>query len=166
MSKISISLSLGGVVIISLIASNVITARTLNADPITHDIGSPHNLAYTPPLPVFFDPSTNAMATEKVLNMDQVDSDGDDDDDDDMRAAYEPRPVATGNSNQPILVEDGTKLAPDSYQPLPAASADLKTSASHHHHGHGAKGWLDMGAWTGKKGAFGWYDKHPVGKGK
>lgn len=44
---------------------------------------------------------------------------------------------------------------------------DLKTSASHHHHGHkGAKGWLDMGAWTGKKGAFGWYDKHPVGKGK
>lgn len=43
---------------------------------------------------------------------------------------------------------------------------DLKTAASHHHKKHGAKGWLDMGAWTGKKGAFGWYDKHPVGKGK
>lgn len=49
----------------------------------------------------------------------------------------------------------------------PSQQTDLKTSASHHHHGHkGAKGWLDMGAWTGKKGAFGWYDKHPVGKGK
>lgn len=53
-----------------------------------------------------------------------------------------------------------------SYQSSIVANSpnDLNTAASHH--GHGVKGWLDMGAWTGKKGAFGWYDKHPVGKGK
>lgn len=36
----------------------------------------------------------------------------------------------------------------------------------HHHHKKGMKGWLDMGAWTKKKGAFGWYADFPVGKGK
>lgn len=43
---------------------------------------------------------------------------------------------------------------------------DLATAAGHHHHhGHYAHGWLKMGAHTGHKGAFGWHDKHPVGKG-
>lgn len=49
--------------------------------------------------------------------------------------------------------------------------SDLKASASyghgHHggHHGYGydTKGWLDMGAWTGGKGSFGWYADYPVG---
>lgn len=76
--------------------------------------------------------------------------------------------------------------APPNYAPLnnklqTSASApsfatpakDLKTSASygggHHHHGgydHGGydhSGWLDMGAWTGGKGSFGWYADYPVG---
>lgn len=45
---------------------------------------------------------------------------------------------------------------------------DLMTAAGHHHHhGHHVHGWLKMGAETGKKGAFKWHDKHPVGgKGK
>lgn len=41
---------------------------------------------------------------------------------------------------------------------------DMQTAAGHHHHsGHYASGWLAMGAHTGKKGAFGWHSKHPVG---
>lgn len=81
-------------------------------------------------------------------NLDQI-ADDDDIDEDDKNPALAAQPT-----NQ-------------RYQSVP--NTDLKASASHHgHHGHGAKGWLDMGAWTGKKGAFGWYDKHPVGgkKGK
>lgn len=41
---------------------------------------------------------------------------------------------------------------------------DMQTAAGHHHHsGHYPSGWLAMGAHTGKKGAFGWHSKHPVG---
>ncbi|KAG9509258.1 hypothetical protein GZH46_02232 [Fragariocoptes setiger] len=47
-------------------------------------------------------------------------------------------------------------------------SRDLKASASYgHHHGHHGYdhgGWLDMGAYTGGKGSFGWYADYPVGK--
>lgn len=87
----------------------------------------------------------------------------DDDDDEDDRADQQaPQQLAQAASalyqqhkEQPVAVADQSNMG------------DLKPAASkHHHHGHGAKGWLDMGAWTGKKGAFGWYDKHPVGKGK
>lgn len=91
-----------------------------------------------------------------------MDMDIDDDEEDDLQNQQNPNMASTGTNlvyNQPIAEQSQKK-----YNAIP--SADLKTSASHHHHGHGAKGWLDMGAWTGKKGAFGWYDKHPVGKGK
>jgi len=94
-------------------------------------------------------------------NLEQNDSDDDDDDDDRSNVQLQNPLVAAGTAlyynNKPILAEQ----AQQSYQAIP--TTDLKTSASHHHHGHGVKGWLDMGAWTGKKGAFGWYDKHPVG---
>lgn len=36
---------------------------------------------------------------------------------------------------------------------------------STHHGGGGHGGWLDMGAYSGKKGAFGWYADFPVGYG-
>lgn len=91
-----------------------------------------------------------------------MDMDIDDDEEDDLQNQQNPSMASTSANfiyNQPIAQQ-----AQKSYNAIP--SPDLKTSASHHHHGHGAKGWLDMGAWTGKKGAFGWYDKHPVGKGK
>lgn len=39
--------------------------------------------------------------------------------------------------------------------------------SGHHHHKKYVKGMMDMGAWTKKKGAFGWYADFPVGgKGK
>lgn len=86
--------------------------------------------------------------------------DDDDDDDDDMRRLLNSDGFKTEQQVTNSQVTDQIQL-------IPAASGDLRTSASHHkHHGHHAKGWLDMGAWTGKKGSFGWYDKHPVGKGK
>ena len=41
---------------------------------------------------------------------------------------------------------------------------ELETAAGHHHHHkHYPHGKLVMGAETGKKGAFKWHDKHPVG---
>lgn len=40
---------------------------------------------------------------------------------------------------------------------------DMSPAAGHHYHGHGVHGMLKMGAESGKKGAFKWYDKHPVG---
>lgn len=44
------------------------------------------------------------------------------------------------------------------------SSKDIDTAAGHHHHyKHSVSGWLDMGAHSDKKGAFGWHDKHPVG---
>lgn len=43
-------------------------------------------------------------------------------------------------------------------------AGDMATAAGHHHHHkHYPHGWLKMGAHTGKKGSFGWHDKHPVG---
>jgi len=45
-----------------------------------------------------------------------------------------------------------------------ASPDDMATAAGHHHHHHHyVHGKLDMGAHTGKKGSFGWHDKHPVG---
>lgn len=98
------------------------------------------------------------LEAQNRANLDQADSD-DDDDDDDRAILQLQKPLLTAGTN---IYYNNNK--PVDQQAVP--SADLKTSASYHHHGHGAKGWLDMGAWTGKKGAFGWYDKHPVGKGK
>lgn len=108
-------------------------------------------------------------------NSDGLDSD--DDEDDDGRAQLQPvslppqaEAIAGNNLNQaghqfvPLMTQQGA-----AYQPQTSGSGDdLRVAASKHygHHKHGAKGWLDMGAWTGKKGAFGWHDKHPVGKGK
>lgn len=113
----------------------------------------------------------NMLMNGALSNLEQADSDGDDDDDDDKSnlQLQDPR-TASGTdvyqnqqqSNNALLMDQSYPK----YQAVPSTSADLQTQASHHHHGHGAKGWLDMGAWTGKKGSFGWYDKHPVGKGK
>lgn len=44
------------------------------------------------------------------------------------------------------------------------SAGDMATAAGHHHHKkHYVSGWLKMGAESGKKGAFKWHDKHPVG---
>lgn len=140
---------------------NLNNAKNLEGSSSLQDIS---NSPYTPPLPALLEVPSRGLATESSLSDEQLDTDNDDEDDDDLRVAPRSGPLLTGNTNLPV-VADSAILA-QNYQPLPSASVDLKTSASHHHHGHGAKGWLDMGAWTGKKGAFGWYDKHPVGKGK
>lgn len=117
-----------------------------------------------------------AMLMNAALNnMEQVDSEGDDDDDDDKANLQLQNPLLASGTDiyqdQQQQQQQGNKAlmmmdqSYPKYQSVPSGT-DLQTQASHHHHGHGAKGWLDMGAWTGKKGSFGWYDKHPVGKGK
>lgn len=123
------------------------------------------NLAYLTPASTIQRSGINELNSMSQGN--GADSDDDDEDDLDMKSLL-------NSVNQADQAATDQQLSPQQQQYLqsqiPAASpssVDLKTSASHHgHHGHHAKGWLDMGAWTGKKGAFGWYDKHPVGKGK
>ena len=44
-------------------------------------------------------------------------------------------------------------------------SQDMLADSTHHGGGGGHGGWLDMGAYSGKKGAFGWYADFPVGYG-
>lgn len=125
---------------------STVEARYLEAASNNQQIGTTNS--YTPPII----PANSGEQADMEMD--------DDDDDGEMKNLLN---GAAGN-NQAVTVEDprmGSR-----FQPRPAATVDLKASASHHHHGHHAKGWLDMGAWTGKKGAFGWYDKHPVGKGK
>lgn len=44
---------------------------------------------------------------------------------------------------------------------------DLEAEQSHYHvkkSGKKNSGWLDMGAWSGGKGSFGWYADFPVGR--
>ena len=117
------------------------------------------------------------LAAGDAQNLDRLDSDDDDDDDD---RAQQLQPDQQNHhydhlQQQPMAGPSQVAAGSDLYQtdqsyqpPLRAQGQDLELAASKHygHHKHGAKGWLDMGAWTGKKGAFGWYDKHPVGKGR
>lgn len=106
----------------------------------------------------------NPMQAAHQVISSRPNSELDDEDDDDETANL---PTQGSINNQLGVYFNDRPIAGDqSYQNFRAVPAiDLKTAASHHH-GHHAKGWLDMGAWTGKKGSFGWYDKHPVGKGK
>lgn len=165
MTQQAMTIALIGAIIAAIASASGLTdARTLDSRHIVQDGESFQNVPYTPPLPYLYEPSAAGAVTDKGINLDQADNESDEDDDEDMRAAFGSPQIAAGNNNQAVVV--GDPALDQTLQPLPSASVDLKTSASHHHHGHGAKGWLDMGAWTGKKGAFGWYDKHPVGKGK
>lgn len=107
------------------------------------------------------------------------------------RASFAPLPIKvqsfdelTSNSNGAFIAQPTPLIAPE-YAHLGSPQQDkidLKVAASygqdkygydkysqpsHNYHldeGYGASGWLDMGAYTGDKGAFGWYSDYPVGK--
>lgn len=66
--------------------------------------------------------------------------------------------ASDNNSNEALGL--GSNIANAKIEMSPR---DMSTAAGHHYHGHGVHGMLKMGAETGKKGAFKWYDKHPVG---
>ncbi|KAI1294655.1 hypothetical protein HDE_06003 [Halotydeus destructor] len=60
---------------------------------------------------------------------------------------------------------------PAKVENVPAASdfkamPELEAQATHHGHGHDHHGWLDMGAYSGHHGAFGWYADFPAGHGR
>lgn len=64
------------------------------------------------------------------------------------------------DSDEPHVGQD-TNIANAKIQ---LTANDMAAAAGHHHHHHHyVHGKLDMGAHTGKKGSFGWHDKHPVG---
>lgn len=77
------------------------------------------------------------------------------------------------NLNHPSQVVEATELDGDTNLPLDTnienAKLELGTqelmaaAGHHHHHKHYPHGKMEMGAHTGKKGAFGWHSKHPVG---
>lgn len=85
------------------------------------------------------------------LNESPDPEDSDSDADDDTVAASNLMPVSNANSKPYNLGDDGEELI---------------AAAGHHYHKkhkHYVSGKLEMGAETGKKGAFKWHDKHPVG---
>jgi len=121
--------------------------------------------------------SANMPAGGKQSQLDQLtEAIDEDDDDDDAGSGLIPANLPTqairqpSTSGNPEFRQASTEYLSEkvaaSGQSSPAGDLKPEASKHYHHKGHGAKGWLDMGAWTGKKGAFGWYDKHPVGKGK
>lgn len=82
-----------------------------------------------------------------------------------------PQALESSESNLKFLAPQANNVIQRSASDLSASDgqrADLRASASHgyghHNYVHSAKGWLDMGAWTGGKGSFGWYADYPVGK--
>lgn len=76
----------------------------------------------------------------------------------------EPQAGAASNlrwSDRALLDSQDTNIA---NAKIRLSVGDMATAAGHHHHKkHYVSGWLKMGAESGKKGAFKWHDKHPVG---
>lgn len=109
---------------------------------------------------------------------DWADADEDDNDNDNASDASESDPTKGEASNIAPWSEASMDSDDSPFEPrgsdsnianakIDMSRNDMATAAGHHHHhGHYAHGWLKMGAHTGHKGAFGWHDKHPVGKGR
>lgn len=95
------------------------------------------------------------------------DSDSDSEDDSTATDASESELRWLDNNNKRGYNNEGEQQGSDSNienARINMSPKDLATAAGHHHHhGHYPHGWLEMGAETGKKGAFKWHDKHPVG---
>lgn len=161
MSSLSFTKTLIAIAIFGYLAMPELEARTLDQqDPMNRniDVNDLNALAQL----------LEQQGALSKINLDSADNDDDDDGDDDRSniQAQNPLTAATVANQRNNLYNDDKPIQAEQTnqeQNRVAPSSDLKTSASHHHHGHHAKGWLDMGAWTGKKGAFGWHDKHPVG---
>lgn len=84
--------------------------------------------------------------------------------------------LAQDSTQQQQIILIPANILKQAQQDLVASASenqeDLKPSESGHHHGHhenhgnhghDASGYLDMGAYSGKHGAFGWYADFPVG---
>lgn len=91
----------------------------------------------------------NAEASNIAPIRDEFEDDDDGDDSGDDLAS--PAQQSAPSVSHAVKQDDGQ-------EPIVAASYDHS-----HHSGHGHNGWLDMGAWTGGKGSFGWYADFPVG---
>lgn len=97
------------------------------------------------------------------------DSDAGDDDDMDQAAASNliPESLLLKQQNQQVLTSSSSITKANMNQ-KPNNLIDygrelLPAAGHHHHHKHYVSGKLEMGAESGKKGAFKWHDKHPVG---
>lgn len=75
------------------------------------------------------------------------------------RYAVQPRVYTSAAEDPEYQAAPTAKVA---YTPE-ASEVDLKPSATGY--GHQAEGYLDMGAYSGNYGAFGWYADYPVGGG-
>ncbi|XP_023242125.1 uncharacterized protein LOC111640343 [Centruroides sculpturatus] len=70
------------------------------------------------------------------------------------------KPAETEEAHEEETVEESVEEGGDDYEV--AQSKELKAEASHHGD-DGVSGHLDMGAYSGHHGAFGWYADFPVG---
>ena len=105
------------------------------------------------------DPLPGVLSHEDQETGDMVQQEttrGDDDHNSDLRS-YAP--------NQRQRHQQQLSVTPEFY-PQPSSSLsspvtkDMIAESSHHHDQHE---WLDMGAYSGKQGSFGWYADFPVG---
>lgn len=122
-------------------------------------------------------PEAAAAADEQLNEAESADSGAAealrDFDDDGEPSLDEPREQAGSAGNQIASLDnnqsqdsddDSAEASNIANAKIDVSSQDLATAAGHHHHhGHYPHGMLKMGAHTGKKGSFGWHDKHPVG---
>jgi hypothetical protein len=75
-----------------------------------------------------------------------------------------PAPISSYSGEQ----DNESVESPFDMDPLSTQEAEkyIQAASHHHHGGHGGHhGWLDMGAYSGKHGSFGWYADFPVGGG-
>lgn len=120
--------------------------------------------------------NTNDNLDEAESAESSMDSRDFDDEEDSDPQATNGRPMNNNNNNQYApnsMGNQNDQYNEDKADPAESnianakihlSSQDMATAAGHHHHhGHYPHGMLKMGAHTGKKGSFGWHDKHPVG---
>ena len=87
--------------------------------------------------------------------------------DDRSESVPRPRFAPRNHGNDHPLSPEATHHHPMANDHLPSGdhqhSGDLKPAETGY--GHDTSGWLDMGAYSGGYGAFGWYADYPVGGG-
>lgn len=132
--------------------------QQLNHNQQQEDYTSFRNNPYPPGYMMQMESSPSLTSSSQDYNQQQVDADPS------QAASHERLPIFREPMGPPSDISDHS---PDHLQGSGSSgSRDMETAPSHHHGHHGGHdhhGWLDMGAYSGKKGAFGWYADFPVG---
>lgn len=105
-----------------------------------------------PGLPSHEDQETGDMMLQETR--------GDDDHNSELRSYAPTQRQHRHRLRDPVTPDFYSSPSSSSSLSSPPASKDMIAESSHHHDQHE---WLDMGAYSGKQGSFGWYADFPVG---